>query len=153
MAEMHEHQCSQCGSVWQHSHESIGRFRDHICQSCGFLELMVFKPQEPPFGVSDYSQAVANLLKAMSESDEAVRRAAAFSLGQLRAEPHRAVPALALAAICDLRSGVKQAAVEGLRRFDRETCREAVGSFWPMISGLLSPQSLDRPASPTIGAS
>jgi hypothetical protein len=137
MAGMHEHKCSQCGSVWQHSQESNERFRDHICQSCGFLELMVFRPHAPPLGPSDYPQAVGNLLKAMSDSDESVRRAAAFSLGHLRAEPHRAVPALALAAICDLRPAVKQAAVEGLRRFDREACREASGSFWPMISTLL----------------
>jgi HEAT repeat protein len=137
MASVHEHKCSQCGTVWQHSQESNGRFREHICQSCGFLELMVFKTSDPPLGASDYPQVVANLLKAMSDSDESVRRAAAYSLGHLRAEPDRAVPALALAAICDLRAGVKHSAVEGLRRFDRETCREASGSLWPVISGML----------------
>ncbi len=137
MTGMHEHKCSQCGAVWQHSEEANGRFRDHICTSCGFLELLVFKGQQAPFGGSDYPRAVANLLKAMTDPDESVRRAAAFSLGHLRAEANRSVPALALAAICDLRPSVKQAAVEGLRRFDRETCREASGGYWPMISVML----------------
>jgi HEAT repeat protein len=134
---LHEHKCSQCGTIWQHTEESHSQFRHHICQSCGFLELMVFKPHAPPLGESDYPRLAANLLKAMTDSDESVRRAAAYSLGHLRVEADRAVPALALAAVCDLRSSVKQAAVEGLRRFDREICREAAGSFWPVISGML----------------
>jgi hypothetical protein len=137
MTRLHQHKCSQCGTTWQHDEHSNERFRDHICQSCGFLELMVFKAHEPPLGPSDFPRAVANLLKAISDSNESVRRAAAFSLGHLRAEPDRAVPALALAAVCDQRSAVKQAAIDGLRRFDRETCREASGSFWPMIASLL----------------
>ena len=100
---MHEHKCSQCETAWQHSQESNGRFRDHICPSCGFLELMVFKPGAPPFGAADYPQVVANLLKALADSDKAARRAAAFSLGLLHAEPTRAVPALR--ARRNLRSG------------------------------------------------
>jgi hypothetical protein len=137
MTSMHEHKCSQCKTAWEHSQESNGRFRDHICPSCGFLELMVFKAGAPPFGAADYPQVVANLLKALADSDKAARRAAAFSLGVLQAEPTRAVPALALAAICDLDSSVKVAAVEGLRHFESETCREASGSLWPVIAGMM----------------
>jgi len=137
MTSMHEHKCSQCEMAWQHNQESNGRFRDHICPSCGFLELMVFKAGAPPFGAADYPQVVANLLKALADSDKAARRAAAFSLGVLHAEPTRAVPALALAAICDLDSTVKVAAVEGLRHFDIETRREASGSLWPVIAGMM----------------
>ena len=137
MTDSHEHQCSRCKTSWQHSEASNGRYRDHICPSCGFLELMVFKSQQPPMGPADYPQVVANLLKGLTDSDESVRRSAAFSLGDLRAVPERTVPALALAAICDLRTTVKQAALDGLRRFDRETCQEAAGSYWPLIAGQL----------------
>jgi HEAT repeat protein len=137
MTPIHEHQCSQCGTGWEHSQESHGRFRDHICPSCGFLELMVLKAGAAPFGAADYPQVVANLLKALADSDKTARRAAAFSLGVLHAEPGRAVPGLALAAICDLDSAVKQAALEGLRQFDVETCRESSGSLWPVLAGMV----------------
>ena len=97
----------------------------------------MFKVGAPPFGTADYPQVVANLLKALSDSDKIARRAAAFSLGVLHTEPSRTVPALALAAVCDLDAAVKTAAVEGLRQFDIETRREASGSFWPMIAGMV----------------
>ena len=137
MMSTHEHKCSRCGTLWQHSHESKGRFRDHICQSCGYLELMVLKAGAPPMRTADYPQAVANFLDVLSDSDETARKAAAFSLGYLRAEPNRAVPGLALAAISDPHPTVRQAAADGLRRFDLETCREASGCLWPAIAPIL----------------
>jgi HEAT repeat protein len=136
MTHMHEHQCSRCGAVWQHSEESNGRFPDHICPACGYLELMVLKEGAPPMGEADYPQAVANFLKVLSDSNDSARAAAATSLGHLRAEPDRAVPALALAAISDRHSNVRQAAAESLRRFGAETCREASGCLWPTIAGI-----------------
>ena len=137
MTDTHEHKCSRCGTLWQHSHDSKGRFRDHICHSCGYLELMVLKPGQPPMGAADYPQAVANFLGALSDSDEMARSAAAFSLGLLRVEPDRAVPGLALAAISDSQPTVRQAAVEGLRSFGPETCKESSGCLWPAIAGIL----------------
>jgi len=137
MTGTHEHQCSRCKTAWQHSHDSKGRYRDHICQSCGYLELMVLKPGQPPMGAADYPQAVANFLTVLSDSDASARTAAAFSLGCLRAQPDRAVPALALAAISDPQPTVKQAAIDGLRRFGPETCKEASGCLWPAIAGIL----------------
>jgi hypothetical protein len=133
----HQHLCSQCGAVWEHCHDSKGRNRDHICPQCGYLELMVFKPGAPPMGPADHPQAVANFVQVLTDPDESARRAAAFSLGSLRAEPDRAIPGLALAAIGDRQPSVRQAAVDALRRFDRETCREASGCLWPALTGLL----------------
>ncbi len=137
MTGTHEHQCSRCKSVWQHSHDSKGRFRDHICQSCGYLELMVLKPGQPPLGPADYPQAVANFLTVLTDADASARAAAAFSLGHLKALPDRAIPALALAAISDSQPAVRQAAVESLRGFDPQTCQEASGCLWPALGGLL----------------
>jgi DNA-directed RNA polymerase subunit RPC12/RpoP len=136
MTGMHEHQCSRCGTAWEHGEESNGRYRDHICPSCGYLELMVLKPGAPPMGAADYPRAVANFLEVLSDSDLSARAAAAFSLGYLRAEPRRAVSALAMAAIGDPEPTVRQAAAEGLRHFGLETCREASGCLWPAIAAI-----------------
>jgi hypothetical protein len=136
MTDTHEHRCSQCATVWEHSEESNGRYRDHICPSCGFLELMVLKPGQPPMGAADYPQAVTNFLNVLSDSDATVRAAAALSLGHLRAEPGRAVSALAMTAIGDPHPTVKQTAADGLRRFGLETCRESAGCLWPAIASL-----------------
>jgi DNA-directed RNA polymerase subunit RPC12/RpoP len=136
MTGMHEHKCSRCGAAWEHSEESNGRFRDHICPSCGYLELMVCKPGQPPMAEADYPQAVANFFKVLSDSDGSARAAAAFSLGHLRVEPERAVPSLALAAISDSQPVVRQAAVDALRRFGFETCKEASGCLWPTLAGI-----------------
>ncbi len=138
MSDAHEHHCSQCGAVFEHGHESNGRHRDHICPSCGYLELMVFKPGQPPMGEADYPRAVANFLKVLSDPDERSRAAAAFSLGCLRAEPARAIPGLALAAMSDSQASVRQAAADGLRRFGLETCRDASGCLWPSISAIFA---------------
>ena len=75
MADTHEHKCSQCGTAWQHGDESNERFREHICPSCGYLELMVFKSREAPMGAADLPRAVANFLKVLTDSDESARAA------------------------------------------------------------------------------
>jgi HEAT repeat protein len=98
---------------------------------------MVLKPGQPPMGTADYPRAVANFLKALSDPDDSARAAAAFSLGYLGAEPDRTVPGLALAAICDRDPKVKQAAVDGLRRFGLTTCRDTSGCLWPAIAAIL----------------
>jgi HEAT repeats len=134
----HEHHCSQCEAVWRHSDESNEQFREHICPACGYLELMVFKPGDPPMGPADLPRAVANFLKILSDRDDAARAAAAFSLGRLQAEPNRAIPALALAAIGDSQATVRQAAADGLRRFGPDICREAAGVLWPAISAVFA---------------
>jgi DNA-directed RNA polymerase subunit RPC12/RpoP len=144
MTRTHEHHCSCCGAAWQHSEESNGRYRDHICPSCGYLELMVLKPGAPPMGVADYPQAVANFLKVLTDPDDSARAAAAFSLGHLRAEPNRAVPALALSAISDRHPTVRQAATDSLRRFGLETCQEASGCLWPTIAAIFDEQQTAR---------
>jgi HEAT repeat protein len=97
---------------------------------------MVLKPGQPPMGEADYPQAVANFLEVLSDPDESARAAAALSLGYLRAEPGRAVSGLALAAIGDRSPAVRQAATDGLRRFGRETCKEASDCLWPAIAGI-----------------
>ena len=134
MADTHGHKCSRCGTVWEHGDESNERFRDHICPACGYLELMVFKPDEPPMGAADYPRAVANFLKGLTDRDASARAAAASSLGFLQAEPNRAIPGLALAAIGDPNLTVRQAAADSLRRFGPEACREASDCLWPSIS-------------------
>src|SRR3954463_10569581 len=87
MTQTHRHKCSQGGAVWEHGHDSLEHFREHICQTCGYLELMVDNPGGPPFGPADYPQAVANFLKVLDSPDEAVRAAAAFSLRSLSSDP------------------------------------------------------------------
>ena len=99
--------------------------------------MMVCKPGQPPMGEADYPRAVANFLKVLSDSDASSRAAAAFSLGHLKAEPERAVPGLALTAISDRDLTVRQAAVDALRRFGVETCKDASGCLWPMLAGIL----------------
>jgi DNA-directed RNA polymerase subunit RPC12/RpoP len=136
MTGTHEHKCSRCQTAWQHSQESNGRYRDHICPKCGFLELMVLKPGQPPIGPADYPQAVDNFLKVLRDSDDSARTSAALSLGYLRAQPDRAVPALATAAISDRHPIVRQAAAEALRGFGPEMCKEAAGCLWPAIAAI-----------------
>jgi predicted nucleic acid-binding Zn-ribbon protein len=144
MADTHEHKCSQCGTAWQHGDESNEQFREHICPSCGYLELMVFKSDAPPMGAADYPRAVANFLKALTGSDESARAAAACSLGYLQAEPDRAIPALTLAAIGDGDASVRQAAADGLRRFGPEKCEEAAGCLWSAIAAIFEGRKTPR---------
>jgi DNA-directed RNA polymerase subunit RPC12/RpoP len=128
MADTHEHKCSRCGTAWQHSDESNEQFREHICPSCGYLELMVFKPDALPMGAADRPRAVANFLKALTDSDESARAAAACSLGYLQAEPDRAIPALTLTAIGDRDASVRQAA----------------GCLWPAIAAIFEERKTPR---------
>ena len=117
MTPMHQHRCSLCGTVWKHGHDSFECFPEHICRTCGFLELMVFMPDNAPMGPGDYPQAVANFLKVLDNPDESVRTAAAFSLGRLAAERYHVVPALVRKASEDSQPTVRKAAVEALGRF------------------------------------
>jgi hypothetical protein len=144
MSDTHEHQCSRCGNSWQHSQVSHERYRDHICPSCGYLELMVFKPGAPPMGAEDLPRAVTNFLKVLTDSDESARAAAACSLGYLQTEPDRAIPALALAAIGDRDASVRQAAADGLRRFGPARCEEAAGCLWPAIAAIFEERKTPR---------
>ena len=144
MADTHEHKCSRCGTAWQHGDDSNEQFREHICPSCGYLELMVFKADSLPMNAADYPRAVSNFIKALSDSDGSARAAAACSLGHLQAEPARAIPALTLAAIGDREETVRQAAAEGLRQFGPEKCEEAAGCLWPAISSIFAQSSRDE---------
>src|SRR5271156_3930091 len=114
---MHQHKCSLCAMVWQHSHDSFENFRDHICPACGYLELMVDKPGAPPMSESETRKAAGHFLGVGNHADSSVRTAAAFSLGALAVESQRAVPMLAERVARDRHPGVRRACVEALGQF------------------------------------
>jgi hypothetical protein len=37
VAGLHSHQCSRCGTTWQHGHDSYGNAAAHTCPGCGTL--------------------------------------------------------------------------------------------------------------------